>query len=87
MKFFLHTAYHTNNETVLGVDARGNKYFTWFFVGSEHTGKEKYYFNCGAYGPEDLWKDGTTRLCLQYNLTKGSKIVKLPQEWDSTWLE
>ena len=30
------TSYYTCNEPILGIDARGNKYFTWFNVGEMH---------------------------------------------------
>ncbi len=75
----------TTNEEVLGIDARGNKYFTWFHVNGDND-REKYCFNAGAPKPEDLRSSNNTALVLQYNITKGAKIVDYPVNYDSSWV-
>ncbi len=67
--------YYTDYETILGIDARGNKYFTEFRVGSGDTTLAKYYFNALVYTPKDLRKDGNVCLLLQYNITLGNRII------------
>ena len=61
----------TSYDTVLGIDARGNKYFTCFrlWVGAD----PKYYFGIGIKIPEGI---GKSYLHYQYNLTSG------PSSWE-----
>ena len=81
----------TNNEEVLGIDARGNKYFTWFEINNGGTGAAgsahlKFYFDSSVYASE--LKDGANlRLGLQFNLTKGPKYVNFSNggKWDSSY--
>ena len=68
--------YWTCNEPSLGIDARGNKYFTWF--GMDIT---KNYFNAQAMKHIDLIKEGKYYLLLQYNITKGSRIIDFDANW------
>ena len=69
--------YWTSYNPIMGVDARGNKYFTWFFVGgSTGVNKENYYFYCGAYKPIDLSIAGLTRLQLYYDITSGTTMIE-----------
>ncbi len=66
----------TSYNSLFGIDARGNKYFTKFQVsGAETSGKEKYYFLAFAYKPIELRaNNGKSLFFLQYNITKGSII-------------
>ena len=59
-------------ETILGIDARGNKYFTAFTVGTS-CGTPNKYFHASARIPEDLQSKGKKRLYIVYNITKGIK--------------
>ncbi len=63
---------YTSFDTVLGVDARGNKYITWFHVGENSGGK--FYFNARVWKPVDLPEEGKTDFVLTYNITEGSKF-------------
>ena len=68
---------YTTKEDVLGIDGRGNKYFTWFTVNdSWGDSREKYFFEAGAEKPADLRSGANTVLFLQYNITKGARIVE-----------
>ena len=78
-------SYWTNNETVLGIDARGNKYFTRFGVGDGSSVVPKYYFNAQVLKPEILFEHDTTSFLIQYNITKGAKIVDYPKNYDASW--
>ena len=64
----------TNNDPVLGIDARGNKYFTWFnynFLGYDGL---KQSINIFAKLPSDIIKeDSKPYLKLYYNITTGAK--------------
>ena len=47
----------TSYSPVLGIDARGNKYFTWFWIGGgDGTGRPSmvYYFNGAVHVPPEL---------------------------------
>ena len=66
--------WYTANEEVLGIDARGNKYFTFFYVNGWGDNKEKYLVTAGVTKPEDLQSDGKNRLFLDYNITTGVSI-------------
>ena len=65
----------TCNETVLGIDARGNKYFTCFCVTSDLSGNDySYHFLSYVLIPENLRENEKRYLFLYYNLTAGSNI-------------
>ncbi len=62
----------TANETVLGIDARGNKYFTSFFVG--YSGIDhSVYFRAAVIKPESLRSNAdNSYLVLRYWVTSGA---------------
>ena len=70
------TAYHP----VLGIDARGNKYFSWFCAqGSLNNNNSKlgYCFFSGISMPNSIKQerdDNSNALCLEYNVTSGQTI-------------
>ncbi len=68
----------TSCDTILGIDASGNKYFTFFFVGTGDASAnlEKRYFNAAVIKPQELIFDDKSLLYLQYNITKGAKIFE-----------
>ena len=70
---------YTCNEEVLGIDARGNKYFTLFKVGGgDGKGRSsmKYFFNASIVKPEDLREiEDKPCLALKYNMTSGSTFI------------
>ena len=62
----------TTTEPILGIDARGNKYFTYFEIGASEGGDSpKYYLFMSADKPSELRKDGTSQIYLSYNITSG----------------
>ena len=63
----------TANENVLGVDARGNKYFTYFRTTSS-TDVLDSYFDAAAKLPKDLKEGNNNCLYLNYNLKTGPKF-------------
>ncbi len=63
--------YYTCNEVVLGIDARGNKYFTWFEVGGIHN-DPKYLLWISVKKPEDF---GVGSFVMWYNITTGSTFL------------
>ncbi len=66
---------YTCNETVLGIDSRGNKYFTWFDVGRgiDSTNRD---FIAYVLKPEDLvLNSAKPYLSLRYNITDGASFV------------
>ncbi len=65
----------TSYETVLGIDIRGNKYFTLFTVGAGLRFGATTYFHAVAKKPIEISKNGNM-LLLQYNLTKGSYVFE-----------
>ena len=71
----------TNYDEALGVDARGNKYFTYFYP-SAYGGLSmgKYYFAAGTKIPDELAqnKDGKIlkKLNLYYNITSGATFFE-----------
>ena len=70
----------TNNEPVLGIDLRGNKYSKRFRIAGDYP-QVKHYFAAEMYKPADVGNPDKGFLFLQYNTTKGSRIV----EWDEVW--
>ncbi len=69
----------TNNETVLGIDARGNKYFSWFWwdwVNSANAGK--YMFSAFVALPTEM-TDGRVKPAIRmaYNITSGSTLEEV----------
>ena len=81
----------TSNDEVLGIDARGNKWFTYFNLnGAEGTGpstttKAKYFFLAHVAKPTDLQNSNDINLSLEYNITLGGKFVDWPVNYDSSW--
>ena len=65
----------TCNDVVLGIDARGNKYFTYFNRGSVLL-DPKIETIAKILIPEDFITDGYTNIGMQYNITRGSSIYK-----------
>ena len=68
------TAYHP----VLGIDARGNKYFSWFCAQGRETNTELLYkFNSGVSMPASIKTergDNSNAICLEYNVTSGQTM-------------
>ena len=60
----------TNNDTVLGIDARSNKYFTRFYSAGSNEGCITM-CKSAARIPDELVKDGKSGLRLWYNITEG----------------
>ncbi|MBQ3834947.1 MAG: type II secretion system protein [Elusimicrobia bacterium] len=74
--YFLKANTSVNSNPALGVDARGYKYYTSFKGGDYDTAaRGKYYFCAQAISSEGSFY-------LQYNVTKGHKIV---QSIDESW--
>ena len=79
----------TNNEEVLGIDARGNKYFTWFSVngygGNDFgTARRSYYFYALVHKRGQLYDSPS--LGLQYNISLGQKIFDGMDNYDDSWM-
>ena len=70
----------TEHDTVLGIDARGNKYFTRFQVGTD-LGDCKLYFKTQTIKCSEL---DNWRLFLYYNITLGPKWTT---QVDNSWVE
>ena len=80
------SAVYTNNEEVLGIDARGNKYFTWFHVGhGGNSSRLKYYFDAASKKPKELQSSNDTQLMLQYNISLGQRIINYPKDPYEGW--
>ncbi len=74
----------TNYDPVLGIDARGNKYFTQFYIcNSSCSNKLKIGIFAQAMKPVELQNNGWSSLQLYYNITKGAKIT---EQFDNNWL-
>ena len=85
---FYGNAFYTDYEPVLGVDARGNKYFTYYFVNANWNYAGKYYFHSCAYKSSELKEKGEKNcVMLQYNITRGAKYVEYnnQNDLDSSW--
>ncbi len=68
------TGTYTNNDTVLGIDARGNKYFSWFWWDfASNAGK--YSFSAYVALPTEL-TNGKIKpaIKLSYDITSGSTL-------------
>ena len=75
----------TSYEAILGVDARGNKYFTCFMINPGGSENVKIYCEPKAKKPEELLYSGIyDSLFLQYNVTKGAKFMD--GTWDSSYI-
>ena len=61
---------------VLGIDARGNKYFTVFHGGSGGEGDYKLMFSAAVFKPEELSGNGKNRINMYYNIESGSTIFE-----------
>ncbi len=66
----------TCNETVLGIDARGNKYFTRFVVGQSDNSRDvRTFFKCLVEKPKELRNiKGTSNLRLFYDMNTSPSI-------------
>ena len=76
------TKWFTCNEEVFGIDARGNKYFTLFEVGSA---PGEYKFNAKVVAPEEL---GGQTMLLMYNMTTEEKVrfsIQKNKESEDEW--
>ena len=74
------TNYGTCNEEVLGIDARGNKFFTYFIISNTGNMNNNYtMFDVWVEKPQELRKDGTKHLHLMYDI-KGGQYIK-----EETW--
>ncbi len=68
-------------DPVLGVDARGNKYFSEF-DDNAWGDVAKIYTHVFAKAPEGLLPSGDTILILEYNVTRGTTIHEYPSiDW------
>ncbi len=82
--------YHTNtvwtcNESTLGVDARSNKYFTYFYIGSNFN-SAKFYVDAVVKKPLNLATVANRgHLVIRYNITLGSQIMDYPADFDDSW--
>ncbi len=65
---FLYDGYWTTYHPVLGIDARGNKYFTLFISGGGSNSK----FIGWVMRPNELISNGMSWFRLDYDLTSGS---------------
>ena len=74
----------TSYDTVLGIDARGNKYFSYFQPGPgpSATYDIKIYFKAYVKKPTEFQESGKTKLSLQYNITKGAEIRDTNFNWE-----
>ncbi len=59
-------------EPILGVDARGSKYFTFFRPGTEANSQGKDFFSAFVKKPKELCENGYTRLGLNYYIVSGA---------------
>ena len=59
----------------LGIDVRGNKYFTMFYSGASNDIKEGFWIHVKK--PEEL-KNENDRITLQYHITSGSTVYEAP---------
>ena len=76
------TGNFTCNEEVLGIDARGNKYFTFFTVNWDG-GHINRGFDAYVRIPDNLAHGGYNLLRLIYNITTGSKFSEVTsQAWE-----
>ena len=66
----------TSYNSILGIDSRGNKYFTEFMLYGEWGENDPaIYFDAHTREPEDLrFTDGKSRLVIRYNVTSGVTI-------------
>ena len=69
--------YYTSYNEVLGIDARSNKYFTWFRAGADGIDfdKAKVFFSVRLWKPNDFGNGGSY-LYLNYNITSGSTLIE-----------
>ncbi len=65
----------TCNDEVLGIDTRGNKYFTWFYPGN--TSDVKIALQAAVIKPTELQGNGKNVLVLEYNITKKPNFVEV----------
>ena len=78
---FLRYTPATSFDQVLGIDVRGNKYFTRFFAGGGTADDPKVFFHCGIAIPEDLRHAGTSAFGINYNITTGATLKSMPLDF------
>ncbi len=61
--------YMTSYNDILGIDIRGNKYFTNFYIYARYGVT---YFTAWVKKPVDLWEGEKTRMDFKYNITSGA---------------
>ena len=66
----------TNNEPILGIDARGNKYFSRFYVNGRNSA-EKYELHAYIFKPADIGNSSRKFLALCFNITSGSTFSEV----------
>ena len=66
---------YTSYEPILGIDARGNKYFTWFSA-SGMSGEIKFCFDAWTRKPDGLGMQGKTQLGIYYDITTGGTLYE-----------
>ena len=72
----------TDYNSVLGIDARGNKYFTVFSVGgSDNMSKDRFWGY--VWKPLEFRETGRSVIYLFYNITRGSELSEV---WKNSWL-
>ena len=70
----------TAYETVLAIDARGNKYFTCFHD-SCHSQTKTSEFKAGVAIPNELINNSKSFLMLIYNITTGATFIETEDYW------
>ena len=75
-----YTRAKTVYNTILGIDARGNKYFTKFRACGKFPENAIYAFEAGAIKPAELATDEYSCLYLRYNITTGASFFE--NNWD-----
>ena len=72
----------TDYNSVLGIDARGNKYFTVFSVGgSDNMSKDRFWGY--VWKPLEFRETGRSVIYLFYNITRGSELSEV---WKDSWI-
>ena len=70
----------TRYDTTLGIDARGNKYFTEFSAADNydsHMENMKVQFDAEMRKPLDMRDNGKSRLIVKYNITRGTSFYEV----------
>ncbi len=67
--------YWTSNNIDLGIDIRGNKYFTSFFTTAHNLDMAKYKFYSYIMKPTEIQEPGKRVFGFNYNITEGIRFV------------